>query len=163
MVRHEVWDLDLLGDCVAPCDACEARVQRRIVDALALGLVAVVESVAREPVVSVARLVLGAVGVVSAVLAVNVSAREKSLLEAVFGSLLLFIGGEIVRVEELVDDSLVLADAVREHSAVVAVVVDAPLNIDDLAGRVRGYDFVPPVRRWLVVVKAHAGVVPTRA
>jgi len=54
---------------------------------------------------------------------------------------------------------LVLADAVREHAAVVAVVVKTPLHVDDVAGLVgRDCSLAPDVAR-LVVVDRYTGIV----
>ncbi len=117
------------------------------------------ESVAGKPVIPPAGLTLAAVWAVVAGLAVDVVAVEEALLEAVLGGLLLRVGGQIARVKELVDELLVLADAVREHAAVVPVVVDAPLDLDDLAGPVGRDGSGAPRGARLVVVDADARVV----
>ena len=93
----------------------------------------------------------------------HVGARKRASLKAVFGGLLLGFGGKISGRDELVDEGLVLTDAVAEHAAVVAVVIDAPLDIDDLASRVGDHGRVAPFCGWLVVVDADSGVVSARA
>ena len=160
MLRRVVGQLDLLRDRVPARNRGRARVERRTVNTLATSLP---ELLAREPVITPARSALGAVGAVRAVLPVNIPATQDALIEAVLGRLLLRVGGEVGGVGELVDEGLVLADAVGEHAAVVAVVVDAPLDGDDVARRVGLDDFVAPGLAGLVVVDAHAGVVAAGA
>lgn len=110
-------------------DASVARVQRRVVYTSALGIL---ESFAGEPVVPPARLTLLTVRIVSTGLPAHVSARECAFLEAGLCSLLLSVCWKISRCQELVDECLVLADAVAEHAAVVAIVVDTPLDINHI-------------------------------
>ena len=162
MVGSEVGKLDLLGDSVPSGNAGEAGVVRRSVNTLASSPIAGLESIAGEPVVTPARLTLLAVGAESAFLTIDVGAWQDASFEAVLCGLLLFFGREVVRVEELLDQLLVLAHAIGEHSAVVTVVVDAPLDFDDFAGLVRRYDLVAPVLGGLVVVESIAGVVAAR-
>ena len=68
MLRRIVGDLDLLRHGVATCDRCIARVELRVVDTLALRLVAALEAVACKPIVAVAGFSGRAVGVVPAFL-----------------------------------------------------------------------------------------------
>lgn len=84
-------------------------------------------------------------------------------MEAVLGSLLLGIRWDIPRSQEFVDECLVLADTPTEHATVVAVVVHAPLHIDDLTWRV-GHDRVlsPYTIPGSVVINADAGIVAAR-
>lgn len=100
MVRRIVRDLDLRADGVASRDARVARVEGRVVDALAL---CVLEPFAGEPVVAPAGLAGRAVGIVTAGLARDVGAFQFAGREAVFGCLLLGFCGEVRGVEEFVD------------------------------------------------------------
>lgn len=93
----------------------------------------------------------------------DIGALEFAIEKAVLGSLLLGIGGQVVGVGEEVHEGLVAADTVGEHATVVAVVVDAPLDFDDLVRRVSGHDRLAPVGAGLVVVNANASVVATRS
>jgi len=135
VVRGIVRNFDLRANSVPASDAGIARVDRCIVDATALA--AFLEASTGEPVIAPAGLALLTVRVVSASLARNVGALECSGFEAFFGCLLLSFGGQIARGQELVYECLVLADAVCEHAAMIAVVVDTPLDIDRIAGGVR--------------------------
>ena len=160
VVRHVVRDLDLLRHSIPARNTCIARVQRRVVNPLALR---VVEPLAGKPVVPPARLPLRTIRTVITGLPTDVSARQLALREAVFGCLLLRIGGQIPWCGELVDEGLVLADAVREHAAVVAVVVDTPFHVDDVAGLVGRDGGLAPDVAGLVVVDRYAGVVAAGA
>jgi hypothetical protein len=104
---------------------------------LALGKCVGLEAVACKPVVAVACLSLCAVGAVAASLPCDVSAVQGSHLEAVFGSLFLCVSGEVSWGQKLVDNGLVLTDTPAEHSSMVAIVVNTPLDIHDLARGVR--------------------------
>lgn len=157
MLGGVVRKLNLLGHSVTPSDGSITRVQLRIIHTLTLGIV---ESIAREPVLAPARLTLRAVGAVVALLSINIRAGEHALLEAVFCSLLLLFRRGVAGVQELVDDGLVLADAVGEHAPVVSVVVHTPHNLDLLAGGVRFDHISAPVTCWHVVVGAYSGIVP---
>lgn len=142
MLRGELRDANLLADSIPARDGGGARIDRRAVDALAP---TVLERLAGKPVVPPARLALRAVGAKPAVLPAHIRAAQCPRLEAILGSLLLSVGREIARGEELVHEALVLADAVAEHPAVVAIVIDAPLDVDDLARLVHGCGLVAPV------------------
>lgn len=155
----EVGDLDFLGHSVTAGDASVARAERRVVNTLALGAT---EGVAGEPVVAPARLSCRAVRTVATVLPGNIGAVEGAGLEAVLGSLLLGVGWDVSGSQELVDEGLVLADTPTEHAAMVSVVINAPLHIDDLARRVGDNGRVSPVGGWRVVVNADTGIVAAR-
>lgn len=158
----DVGKLDLLGDGETSSNRGVARPAGSIVNALAGATVTGIESIAGEPVVAPTRLTRGAVRAEAAVLARDVGAGKGAPLETVLGGLLLLVGGEIARCEELLDERLILADTVGEHATVVTIVVDAPLDVDGLARRVAGDGRVAPQpSARLVVVDAHAGVVTT--
>lgn len=161
MRRVDVGDLDPLRDGVASGDGGIARVQRRVVDTLALRLVAGAEAVAGEPVIAVAGLAGRAVGIVPAGLAIDFGTVERAGLEAVFRGLLFGIGWEVAGSQELVDEVLVFADAIAEHATMVAVVVNAPLHFNDISCSVCYYGRVTPVGRGLVIVYADASIVTT--
>lgn len=74
MRRVVVGNLDLLRDSITTSNGRVARVQRRVVDTLALRLVTGAETVAGEPVIAVACLTGRAVGVVPAGLAADIGA-----------------------------------------------------------------------------------------
>ena len=128
VLGNVVRDLDLLGDGVAACDGSLAGSKGRTVYALAGSSGVCLEGVAGEPVGSLASRIL-AVWVDAAVLAGDVGAVERAGFEACFGGLLLSLGWDVAGREELVDELLVLANAVGEHASVVAVVVDAPFSV----------------------------------
>lgn len=159
VVGSKVWQLNLLGDGVPSGNAGKAGVMRRSVNALASPSIVGLKSVASEPVVPPAGLTLLAIGTESTFLAINVCAWQNAGFEAVFCGLLLLVGGEVIRVEEFLDQVLIVAHAISEHSAVITVVVDTPLDFDDFAGLVSGYDLVTPVLGGLVVINAIAGIV----
>jgi hypothetical protein len=94
-------------------------------------------------------------------LARNVSARQESSLEAILSGLLLVGGGNIAGDQERVHDALILANAVAEHAAMIAVVVNAPLHGDGIAGRVSNDRGGPPAGSGGVVVNAHTSIVTT--
>lgn len=87
------------------------------------------EGIAGEPVSSFTSGVL-AIWVDAAVLSGDVGAVECAGFEACFGGLLLGLSWDVAGGEELIDELLVLADAVGEHASVVAVVVDAPFPVE---------------------------------
>lgn len=68
----------------------------------------------------------------------DVSAWQYPSLKTILGSLLLGFGREVVGIEELVDYGLVLADAIAQHTPVVAIGVDAHLDVNDISSFV-GY------------------------
>jgi hypothetical protein len=76
--------------------------------------------------------------------------------------LLLGVGWDVSGSQELVDEGLVLADTPTEHTAMVSVVVNTPLYIDDLARRVGDDRRVSPIGGWRVVVNADTGIVAAR-
>lgn len=160
MVGGVVRDLDTLRHCVATGDGCIAGVYGSIVDATAFG---VLESFAGEPVIAPAGLALRTVRIVVTGLAADVRTWECALSETVFGRLLFGLCGEIAWGYEFVDESLVLAYTICKHAAVVAVIVDAPLDGDDITRLVCGHGFFAPYRAWLIVVDAHASVIAARA
>lgn len=160
MVRDIVWDLDLAGHSITTSNRGVARVNRRIVNTTAtLAIRVAIERLASEPIVSMAWLISRTVRTVTTLLAINVSAGKKSFLETIFSSLLLSFGGDVVWVKKLVDDALVLTDAIGVHAPMVAVVINAPLDIDNLAGLVGGDGLFAPVGAGPVVVDADSGVV----
>jgi hypothetical protein len=155
-----VGDLDLLGDSVSTCSDSLARVERGIVNSLALATI--IEGFASEPVVPPARLSLLAVRAEVAGLSADVGALEDTLLEAVLGSLLLIIGWDVSGSEELVDDRLILADTITEHSSVVTVSINAPLDVNDLAWLVGHNGCLSPSNSGSVIVDADTSVVAAR-
>jgi hypothetical protein len=106
---------------------------RGIINALASSATVGLESIASEPVITPASLAGRAVGVVATVLAVNVSTGKQTAFETVLGGFLLCLGREISRCQKLINKVLILTDSVAEHASMVPVVVDAPLDIHDLA------------------------------
>lgn len=161
MVGGEVGgDLDLGADGVPACNRGVARVERRVIDTLAL---CPVKGLAREPVVAPAVLAFAAVGTVVAGLAVDTCAWQESGLKAILSGLLLVICGKIAWVQELFHNILVLADTVREHAAVVTIGINAPLHINHLAGSICGDSSIPPILSRLVVVDTNASIVAARA
>jgi hypothetical protein len=176
VIRHVVRNLDLRRDLtvsaraspallgrstysVSASNAGIARVQGRVVDAPALGIL---ESLACEPVVPPAWLSLLTVCIVSAGLPAHISAWECTLFEAGLCSLLLSIRREIPRHQELVDERLVLANAVGEHAAVVAVVVNTPLDINHITTFVGDHWCRTPARSRLIVIHTDASIVTAR-
>lgn len=93
-----------------------------------------IKRIARKPVIPPAVLTGRAVRVIATTLARNVGAFELSFQETVFGCLLLIVGGQIVWVQEEVDERLVGADAVGEHATVVTIVINAPFDVDGITG-----------------------------
>ena len=161
MVGSVLWKLDLLGHRVATGNTGVARVQLGIVNSLALRPVRSLEAIARKPIITPAGLALGAVRTVSTLLAIDIRAGQQTCVKAILSSLLLLLSGEVIRVEELVDNSLVLTDPVGEHAAMVAVVVDTPLHFNLFASTVGLHSIGAPVSGWLVVVDTITGVVTT--
>ena len=121
-----------------------------------------VEPIASEPIISPACLICGTVGAVATSLARDICAIKCPSLETVFGSLLLDIGWEISRSQEFVDKSLILADAVTEHATMVSVVIETPLNVDNVPGRVSDNRCGTPNGARLVVIDADSGVISAR-
>jgi hypothetical protein len=159
IIRH----LDFLRHCIAPGNRRVASAQRRVIHALAFRLVPAVEAIAGEPVVAIAGLSGGAVGVVAADGAVHVCAGQNPGFETVFGGLLLGVGGDVPGDYERGCEGGVFADPVAEHATVVAIVVDAPLDGDDLPGGIGCDGCEAPVAGGVVVVDAHASVVAAGA
>jgi len=92
----------------------------------------------------------------------HIGAVEGAGLEAVLGSLLLGGGWDVSGSQELVGEGLVLADTPTEHAAVVSVVVNTPLYINDLARRVGDNGRISPVGSRRVVVNADTSIVAAR-
>lgn len=158
MVGGVLWDLDLGRDSVAAGNGGVAGVLRGIVNS---NTSITIESLAGKPVIAVARLILATVRTVAALLPVNISAGQESFFKTVLSSLLLSFGGKVLRIQELVDYVLILADAIREHAAVVAVVVDTPLDFNNLAGRIGRNRLLAPICAGLIVVDTNACIVAT--
>jgi hypothetical protein len=95
----------------------------------------------------------------------DIGALELSSLEAVLCCLLLCFSRKVPRSQQLVNDSLVLADPIGEHATVVTVGIDTPLHIDYVASIVGDDGLRAPARSGLIVVNGHTSVVPagTRA
>ena len=129
MLGDVVRDLDFLGDGVAACDGGLAGPKGRAIDALASSARVCLEGIAGEPVCSLTSRFL-AVWVDAAVLAGNIGAVERASFEAGFCGLLLGLSRNVARRNQLVDELLVLADAIGEHASVVAVVVNTPLSVE---------------------------------
>lgn len=159
MLGRVLRNLHLLGNSIPTSNRRLTRVQLRPVNTLTATVGIRLERITRKPVIAPTRLVLRAVRAIPTLLAINVRALQLTFQETVLGGLLLGLGGEVAGVQELVDQGLVLADPVGEHAAVVAVVVDAPLHLDHVAGGVGLHDLIAPAVAGLVVVDADAGVV----
>lgn len=160
MLEGVVWNLDLCRYRVAASNRSIARVDWCIVNTSAsLAVIITFERLASKPIVAMTGLIIGAVRTVVASLAINVGARQDSLLEAILGGLLLSLGGNIVGVEKLVDNVLVLANAVGVHATMVTVVVDAPLDVNNLARFISSYRLFAPVCTRLVVVNTDSSVI----
>jgi hypothetical protein len=160
MVRDIVRDLDLARHSITTSNRGVARVNRCIIDTTtSLAIRVPIERLASEPIVAMTWLISRAVRTVTALLAINISARKETLFKAIFSSLLLSFSGDIARIKKLVDNVLVLTDTIGVHASMVAIVVNAPLDIDNLAGLVGGDGFFSPVGAGLVVVDADPGVV----
>lgn len=56
-----------------------------------------------------------------------------------------------------------MADTVAEHAAVIAVVVNTPHDVNDIASFVSLHNLLAPVAARLVVVDAHTGIVSARS
>ena len=82
-------------------------------------------------------------------------------MEAVFCGLLFGVGGKVARGQELVDEILVFAYAVAEHSTMVTVVIKAPLHFNDISCCVGYYRRVSPMVVGLIIIDAHTSVVTT--
>lgn len=159
MLRRVIRNLHLLGNSIPTGNGRLTRVQLRPVNALTAAVGISLKRIARKPVVTPTGLILRAIRTITTLLSINIRTLQLALQEAVLGGLFLGLGREVRRVQELVDQCLVLTDAVGEHAAVVAVVVDAPLHLDHVAGGVGLHDLVAPAVAGLVVVDADAGVV----
>ena len=133
MIRNIIRNLDPLRHRIPPSNRGIARVYRSVVHTPTLRIL---EALAGKPVVSPTRLPRRTIGTVFASLTTYIRTRQDTLRKTVFCGLFLGFGGQVSRGQELVYERLVLADAVGEHAAVVAVVVDAPLDCDHVAGLV---------------------------
>lgn len=160
MIGHIVRNLHFLGHGIPTRNGGIARVQRRIIHTLTLWSLRCLEPIAGEPVIAPTGLTLDTVRTVPTLLPIDIRARQEAGFEAVLRGLLLRLSWQVRRVQQFVNDALVLTDAIAEHAAVVTVVVDAPLHFDLLAGGVGGDWFGAPVTARLVVVDAIAGIVP---
>lgn len=120
------------------------------------------ERSAGEPIIAMARLISRAVRTVTTLLTINFGTGKETFFEAIFSSLLLGFGGDVVWVKELVDNILILADTVGVHASVVTIVVDTPLHVNNLSRLVSGDGFFAPVGTRLVVVDADSGVIAAR-
>jgi hypothetical protein len=105
-----------------------------------------------KPIIPPARLALCTVGTIVTGLPVNIIAIQCSGNETVLSLLFLVIGGEVRWIYEFVDNVLVLADTVAEHSTVVTVGVNAPLHSDNLPSSISGDGGRSPGTSRLVVV-----------
>lgn len=153
-------ELDLLGHCVTAGDGGVARAVRGVVDGDAAAAVGV--AFAAKP-IGVLASGFGAIRATGAVVSGNIGAGKDTLLKARLGLVLLRDSGNVVGVQELVDDILVLADPVAEHAAVVTVVVNAPHDLDSLTSCVGGNGGVSPGCSGRVVVVATPFIVTARA
>lgn len=156
-----VGDLDLLADGEPTSSSSEARVKSSVVNPLALA--AGLEALAGEPVIAPAWLSLLAIGTEVALLPRNIGTFEGASLEAVFSGLLLLVGRGVSWSQEFVDECLVLADTVTEHATMVAVVVDTPLDINDITSLVHRDGLLTPVATGQVIVNSRTSVVAARA
>jgi hypothetical protein len=155
VVRCIVRDLDATADSITTSYARVARVERRVINALAFRTF---KRFASEPVVSPTALTLGTVGTVVTGLSADASARQYASLEAILSSLLLGFGREIVGIEEFIDYSLILADAVANHTSVIAICIDAHLDVDNVSSLV-GHKRCAPTWTRLIIVDAYASVI----
>jgi hypothetical protein len=157
--RVVVWDFNLLGNSISTGNRRRAGIQGRRINALTSPITARLEGIARKPIITITRLSRSTVRVIPTALPRHIRAAQLALKETILSSLFLLIRRDVPRSQEKVNKRLVLADAVREHAAVVAVVVDAPLHLDDVAGGICDDGLVAPVVGGLVVVDAYAGIV----
>jgi hypothetical protein len=130
---------------------------------LALGKCVGLKAVTCKPIVAIACLSLCAVGAVAASLPSNICAVKSSHLEAVFSCLFLCVCGEVSLSQKFVDNALVLTYSPTEHSSVVPIVVNTPLDIHDLSRGVSDDWGVSPIGCWPIVVNADPSIVATRA
>jgi hypothetical protein len=92
----------------------------------------------------------------------NIRALQLTSLEAVFSCLLLRLGRKVSRGQEFVDESLVLANAVTEHAAVITIGIETPLYIDYITSLVGNDGLCTPARTGLVVIDGDTSVVSAR-
>lgn len=149
----------LFEDLYVPArDTSVAGVQRRVIQTAAL---CVRKRIACEPVVAPAWKSRRAIRAEPTVLPSNIRARQNTTLEAVLGCLLLCFCGEITRLEKLVDNALILADAVGKHTTMIAVGIETPLHVNDVT-RIVSYDRGrTPAWTGLIVVHAYSRIVTT--
>jgi hypothetical protein len=159
VVRCIVRDLYTTADSITTSYARVARVEWRVINALTF---CTFKRFASEPVVSPTALTLGTVGAVITGLSADASTRQYASLEAVLSSLLLGFGRKIVGIEEFVDYRLVLADAVANHTSVIAVCIDAHLDVNNIS-RLVSHKRCAPTWTRLIVVDAYAGVISARS
>jgi hypothetical protein len=159
VVRCIVRDLYATADSITTSYARVARVERRVINALAFRTF---KRFASEPVVSPTALTLGTVGTEVTGLPADASTRQYASLEAIFSSLLLGFGWKIVGIEKLVDYSLILADAVANHASVIAICINAHLDVDNVPSLV-GHKRCAPTWTRLIVVDAYASVISARS
>jgi len=95
-------------------------------------------------------------------LAFDVGARKSTAFEAIFGGLFLSKSRNITRGQKLVDQSLILADAIGKHATMVTIVIDTPLNGDFRTSSVGDHRCLAPLVSGGVVVNANAGIVSAR-
>ena len=158
MIGHVIRNLDLLAHCVSSRNTRVATVQRCIVDALTF---TTLKSLTGEPIITVTSIAL-AIGAKVALLSINIGAWKNSLLKAFLSLLLFLLRRNVLWVKKLVHQCLILANAPTKHASMVAIVVNAPLDVNNLASLV-SRDGRTPVWSGLVVVDAHASVVTTWA
>jgi hypothetical protein len=159
VVRCIVRDLYATADSITTSYARVARVERRVINALAFRTF---KRFASEPVVSPTALTLGTVGTEVTGLPADASTRQYASLEAILSSLLLGFGWKIVGIEEFIDYSLILADAVANHASVIAICIDAHLDVDNVPSIV-SHKRCAPTWTGLIIVDAYASVISARS
>lgn len=160
MIGLVVRYLDLLGDCITTRDCCGARPKSSPINPLTAAVGGRRKRITSEPVISIACLVRCTIRAITAILTVHIRTLQLAIQEAIFGSLFFFCRGKISGCQKEVHERLILTDSVSEHSAMIAVVVNAPLDFDYLVCSVTGDYGITPVVSRLVVVNTDSGVVP---
>lgn len=163
MVRDIFWDLDLARHGVTTGNGCIARVDWCIVNTTtSLAIRVSLKRLTGEPIVAMAWLISRAVRAITTLLTINVGTGKETFFEAIFSSLLLSFGRDVLWVEELVDDILILTYTIGIHASVITIVVHAPLYVNNLTGLVSDDRFFAPVGARLVIVHANSGVITAR-
>lgn len=163
MIRLVVWYLDLLGNCITSGNCRGARSKCSPINSLAATIGVRWERIASKPVIAVACLPRRAVWVVSACLAGDIRALQLPFQKAIFCSLLFVCCGEISGRKEQINKGLVLTDPVSEHSTMITIIVDTPLNFDCITCSICCNYGITPIISGLVIIDADSSVVSARS